>query len=468
MIKVALPAGDLRRPLAALLERAGVRVPGYGEGSRSYRLSLDGRAQVRVFRERDVPVQIALGQYHLGVCGAAWVEEFLARHPREGVVKLGALPLPAPSLFLMASPRTVRALGDLAHLPEPRIVSEFPNLAEALALALRLPRYRIIPVWGGAEAYPPEDADLALALAAHAREVEEGGLAPLWQALESPPLVIAHREALKAREMAWLLSAFASLGLGPAGGLRLPPPLVGARLQRPPALPPRDVLRVALPDGHQQPHVLAALREAGLTFPGYEEGERRPHGPQEGIEAKVIRPQDMPQMVALGAFDLAFTGRDCFLEHVYRFPASPVSLALDLGRGAFNMSAVVSADLPVEGIDQALALWQKEGRPFVRIASEFVAIADHYARRRHFWRYRIVRAAGASEGFVPEDAELLIEGTETGRTLADNRLKAIDVLFRSTTCVVVFRHPPRGRRGQLLRWLLSALRPVAVEASDTI
>ena len=33
---------------------------------------------------------------------------------------------------------------------------------------------------------------------------------------------------------------------------------------------------------------------------------------------------------------------------------------------------------------------------------------------------------GASEGFVPEDAEMLIEGTETGRTIAENNLKVID------------------------------------------
>ena len=64
-------------------------------------------------------------------------------------------------------------------------------------------------------------------------------------------------------------------------------------------------------------------------------------------------------------------------------------------------------------------------------------IADHYARSRHFWRYRVIPTAGASEGFVPEDAELLIEGTETGRTLVENQLKAIDVIFRSTTCVIV-------------------------------
>ena len=49
--------------------------------------------------------------------------------------------------------------------------------------------------------------------------------------------------------------------------------------------------------------------------------------------------------------------------------------------------------------------------------------------------------AGASEGFVPEDAELLIEGTETGRTLRENNLKSIDQIYRSTTCVIARKNP---------------------------
>jgi len=101
----------------------------------------------------------------------------------------------------------------------------------------------------------------------------------------------------------------------------------------------------------------------------------------------------------------------------------------------------------------------------VRIASEFVSIADHYARSRHFWRYRVIPTAGASEGFVPEDAELLIEGTETGRTLVENQLKAIDVLFRSTTCVIVRRGSLQGPRGRLLSSLLERLARGAVAAS---
>ena len=68
MIRLALPAGDLRAPIAALLETCSLRVEGYGEGSRPYRLDVESREDIRtrVFRERDIPIQVALGNYDLG------------------------------------------------------------------------------------------------------------------------------------------------------------------------------------------------------------------------------------------------------------------------------------------------------------------------------------------------------------------------------------------------------------------
>ncbi|GAG27566.1 unnamed protein product, partial [marine sediment metagenome] len=42
MIKLALPAGELRTPVAAALDSVGLKVEGYGEGSRTYILSVGG------------------------------------------------------------------------------------------------------------------------------------------------------------------------------------------------------------------------------------------------------------------------------------------------------------------------------------------------------------------------------------------------------------------------------------------
>ncbi|GAI31511.1 unnamed protein product, partial [marine sediment metagenome] len=72
----------------------------------------------------------------------------------------------------------------------------------------------------------------------------------------------------------------------------------------------------------------------------------------------------------------------------------------------------------------------------IRVASEYVNIADKYARDNHLGMYRAIPTWGASEAFLPEDADLLIENTETGRTLARHNLKIIDTLFESTACLI--------------------------------
>ena len=73
--------------------------------------------------------------------------------------------------------------------------------------------------------------------------------------------------------------------------------------------------------------------------------------------------------------------------------------------------------------------------PF-RLASEYVNIADKYARDNHLGHYRVIPTWGATEAFLPEDADLLIENTETGRTIARHNLKIIDTLFESTACLI--------------------------------
>ncbi len=463
VIKLALPAGDIRGPVAELLEAAGLRVEGYGEGSRSYRLSLPDRDEVtvRVFREKDIPVQVALGSYDLGVCNLAWVAEMRARFPEQPIVSLRDLEIGRCGIYA-ASAQGVSGLADLSSLAVVRMASDYPNLADAFAAAARFPAYRVQAIWGAAEAYPPEDADVVVVAVPDEGVLRERGLVPLFRLLEGSAWLIANADSLAKKDLSSVLGSLmagASEGAG-AGGLCLPPPLpaAGRGARRPPE---RSVVRMALPDGHQQRHVVEALTAAGLEFEGYDESrtERRPVSPMAGLEIKVIRPHDMPQLVATGEIDLAVTGRDCLLEHLYRFPSSPVEEIQDLQRGQYNLSAVVSEELPVSTIGEALDLWRSPGKTALRIAAEYPGLADHYARSRHLWRYQIIPIAGASEGYVPEDADLLIEGTETGKTLAENGLKVIDLLFRSTTCVIARKGAAlSGRRREVFDELVAALR----------
>jgi ATP phosphoribosyltransferase len=155
----------------------------------------------------------------------------------------------------------------------------------------------------------------------------------------------------------------------------------------------------------------------------------------EGVKVKVIRPQDMPLQVASGNFDLAVTGVDWVNDHLYQFPSSPVERIMDFKFGWVRIVAVVTEDTPVSDTDGLRQLALRRATS-LRVASEYVNIADKYARDNHLGNYHIVPTWGATEAFLPEDADLLIENTQTGQTLARNNLKIIDTLFESTACLI--------------------------------
>lgn len=199
-------------------------------------------------------------------------------------------------------------------------------------------------------------------------------------------------------------------------------------------------ITLAVADGHQQSHTMKFLARTDLKLEGYDEtlATRRPKANLPGVEVKVIRPQDMPAQVASGAFDLAVTGRDWLQDHLARFPESPVVELVDLGFGRVTVTAVVHNDLGANNIREFKALADRGALPFpyVRIASEYTNLADKYAQECHFRRYRIIPTWGATEAFLPEDADLIIENVETGGTLRRNNLSAIDGLMISTGCLI--------------------------------
>ncbi|HEY8489948.1 MAG TPA: ATP phosphoribosyltransferase [Dehalococcoidia bacterium] len=463
MIKVALPTGDLRRATGELLERLGFRLEGYEPGSRLMRPRMPDRPDValRIFREKDIPIQIALGNYDVGICGAVWIEELLRRYPSDAVVRLRPLGYGVTEVYAATSPDLNGGGQRWNRLADVRIVSEFEELAEAFAIGARLPRYRVLPVHGATEAYLPEDADVAILAATGAAEVRGKGMEPLFRLFAGGAWLIAHRRSVQEKDLAAVLRPFMDLPPAPPEpGLAIPRlPAPDARTLRRPA-PAADVVRLAVPDGHQQPHAVAALAAAGFRFEGYDEEAfvRRPRSGVPGLEVKVVRPQDMPQHVALRHFDLAITGRDVLLDHLYAFPASPVAEVVDLGRSPYDLYAVVDGALPAETLEEAVRYWRGQGRGTIRVASEFPHVADHYARHRHLGRYQVIPIAGASEGFVPEDADLLIEGSETGRTIRANNLKVIDTVFRSTNCLIAHRGAASGRKAALMREIVERFR----------
>ncbi len=467
-IKIALPKGHLLDKTADLLQIAGWGLDGYHEKARFYRLESRTFPDIsaKIFHERDIPVQVAIGNYDLGICGLDWIEELLAKYPSSALVKVRDLGYRQGALYMAVSrSEEISTVAKLRDKPDIiRIVSEYPNLAESFALSNRLPRFSIFPVWGGAEVYPPENADLALIRGRSAAELDDYGMTSVSKILDFGAFLIANRSSWESKDLDQLVASICDHcdKLPPdekysEGTIRMAMPGQYAKTTD-------GIVRLALPDGHQQASILNLLNNAEIKVDDYPSatGNRRPTVNLEGVSAKVIRPQDMPLQVANGNFDLAITGRDWLMEHLYQFPSSPVKEFLDLKLGKVRMVAVVSQALPVSDSYSLKQFTMKQTVPF-RVASEYINIADKYARDNHLGHYRVIPTWGATEAFLPEDADLLIENTETGQTIARHDLKIIDTLFESTACLIAnTRVRLSSVKGERIKSMIETLR-TAVE-----
>jgi len=445
-IKLALPKGRFLSPTASLLVEIDLGFEGYSNGAKQYRLRSARFPSLfaKILQEKDIPIQVAVGNYDLGICGLDWIEEFVVKYPAGALVKISGLNYGEGGIYAVASAQgKIASLEELsARRNDCRIVSEYPNLAEAFALNLRMRRFRLFPVWGAAEAYPPENADLAVLWGKSGAQLAAQGLIPLKRLLPVTAFLIANRESLENKNLSQILACFSS---------KLTADLPTSMENELNSFKKQKITRtlwlakeinLALPDGHQQAPTAQFLKRAGLTLQGYSEeaSSRRPSADLDWLGIKVIRPQDMPLQVANGNFDLAITGEDWLLEHLNRFPSSPVKKLFALGFGTVKVVAAVSQEMPVNNIDELRTLVQSStdyiGAP-LKVASEYINIADKYLRDNRVSPYKLIPTWGASEAFLPEDADMLIDNTQTGKTLKEHKLKIIDVLFQSSACIIV-------------------------------
>ncbi len=472
-LKIALPKGRLLAETATLLQRAGWGLSTYHKGMPSYRPKSHEFPGLlaKVFHEKDIPIQVAVGNYDLGICGLDWVEELLVKYPSSALVKLRNLGYGEGALCVAASGsegaptlESIQAKPSIIH-----IASEYPNLAESFALNLRLRRFSIFPLWGAAEVYPPESADLALISGRIDEEIFNHDLVPVSNVLGFSAYLIANRSSWEKKDLSEILASIDSKlptmekRSSPVGAVRTPQ-IPG---HYPSGKVTKGIVRLALPDGHQQQPTLQLLSKAGIRIDDYPSavGNRRPTTNLTGVMIKVIRPQDMPLQVANGNFDLAITGRDWLMEHLYQFPSSPVTELLDLKFSKVKIVAVVTKDLPLADVYSLKQLYAERLVP-IRVASEYVNIADKYARDNRLGVYRIIPTWGASEAFLPEDADLLIENTQTGRTIARHNLKIIDTLFQSTACLIGNRDSvSSSTKGERIRSITETLRAAVEDES---
>jgi ATP phosphoribosyltransferase len=441
-MKLALPKGPLMASTSRLLSASGLGLDGYNSDSRLYHLKsiIHRKFTAKIFQEKDIPIQVSIGNYDIGICGLDWIEELMIKFPDSPIIKLSDLEYDSGQLYLCSSKDS--KIADINYLLNIqgnwRFVSEYPNLCEHLAGELRLRRFRIFPVWGAADIYPPDDADIILTRANDDKELSGRRLISLKPVMKSSAYLIVNKRSWQTKNLSRIIQSIINAHKNQnIKSLAAAKRKIKYRIDKY-EKPEINSIKLALPDGHQMKPASELLKKSSINISGYSESDlsSRPGSNYDWLKIKVIRPQDMPIQVANENFDLAITGIDWLKDHLWRFPSSPVQKLLELGFGGVKIVAVINNEVPADSIDDLKYLMGQGKYTPLRVATEYTNIADIYLHNNHVKMYKVIPTWGATEALIPEDADMLIENTQTGKTLAAHNLKIIDTLFYSTACLI--------------------------------
>jgi ATP phosphoribosyltransferase len=218
-----------------------------------------------------------------------------------------------------------------------------------------------------------------------------------------------------------------------------------------------STLRLAVPKGRMEAGVTTLLADAGIRL-SQTARSYRPHVTLPGSEVKLLKPQNIVEMLHAGSRDLGFAGADWVAE----LDGELVEL-LDTGLDPVRVVAAAPSEILEGG--------RLPARPLV-VASEYERLTTRWIAERGL-DATFVRSYGATEVFPPEDADLIVDNTATGSTLAANRLEVVDELMCSSTRL--YANPRAmddpGRRELidrvvlLVRSVLEARRRVMVEVN---
>lgn len=221
-----------------------------------------------------------------------------------------------------------------------------------------------------------------------------------------------------------------------------------------------EMIHLAVPKGRTEEAVTTLLADAGMRLRTGGPRGYRPVSSVDGFEVKLLKPQNIVEMLAVGSRDVGFAGADWVAEK-----DTEVIELLDTGLDPVKVVAAAHEDLLVDGAlpDRRLIL-----------ASELERLATGWIQKRGL-QANLIHSYGATEVFPPEDADVIVDIMATGETLAANGLVVVDVLMESSTRLYASRQAmdAPGKKARLddlvlsLRSVLEARGRVMVELNVT-
>ena len=185
------------------------------------------------------------------------------------------------------------------------------------------------------------------------------------------------------------------------------------------------VLKLVLPKGSLEVATLELFRAADLAVERSSAVAYKATVADPRIDSvRILRPQEIPNYVADGLFDLGITGRDWINET----DSNVVSL------GELNYSKATSAPIRIVLAVPQDAPWQTVAQlpDGVRVSTEYPVLTKRYFDAAGV-RAQVLLSYGATEAKVPDIVDLVVDITETGRALAAAGLRILDTLCVSHT-----------------------------------
>jgi len=190
------------------------------------------------------------------------------------------------------------------------------------------------------------------------------------------------------------------------------------------------MISIALPKGSLEAQTLQLFKEADLEV---KRGDRdyNPIINDHRIgKVKILRPQEIPNYVEMGYFDLGISGLDWVKETKAKVKEiSPLSYS-KTGEGMVKIVVAVHRDEPIDDVSRI--------RPHSRVTTEYPEITKEYFGRLGI-PVQLFPSFGASEAKVPDLMDVVVDLTETGTTLRRNGLKIIGQIMESYTVIIANR-----------------------------
>ncbi|MBI4653198.1 ATP phosphoribosyltransferase [Candidatus Kuenenbacteria bacterium] len=189
-------------------------------------------------------------------------------------------------------------------------------------------------------------------------------------------------------------------------------------------------IKIVVPDGSMQEVVMGLFAKAGLSV--VIEKKRTKKGVVRGVEwiesVAFQRPQEIPEYLNDEFFDVAIVGEDWLKNWDYNLP---VLLKLPIGGRSGKPVKIVLV------VSQDSNFQRLEDLPLgCKIATEYVELVQRFFAEKRRSDIQVIRSWGNTENKIEFGVTAIVDVTESGESLKENRLRILAEIMESNTIIV--------------------------------